>query len=58
MHKDFEMSMIGELNLFLGIQISKCFDKVYICKSKYMLGHEVIILGFSSLALNDLDITY
>jgi len=35
MHVEFEMSMIGELKKFLGIQINQCKDGVYVHQSKY-----------------------
>jgi hypothetical protein len=30
MHDEFEMSMMGELTFFLGIQINQCKDGVYV----------------------------
>ena len=36
MQDEFEMSMMGELNFFLGIQINQCKDGVYVHQSKYM----------------------
>jgi len=30
MQDEFEMSMIGELKFFFGIQINQCKDKVYV----------------------------
>jgi len=35
MQEEFEMSMIGELKFFLGIQINQCKDGVYVHQSKY-----------------------
>jgi len=35
MHNEFEMSMMGELKFFLGIQINKCKDGVYVHQTKY-----------------------
>lgn len=35
MHAEFEMSMIGELKFFLGIQINQGKDEVYVHQSKY-----------------------
>ena len=35
MQDEFEMSMMGELKFFLGIQINKCKDGVYVHQSKY-----------------------
>jgi len=32
---EFEMSMMGELKFFLGIQINKCKDGVYVHQTKY-----------------------
>jgi len=36
MRKEFEMSMIGELNFFLGLQIKQCKDGIFINQSKYV----------------------
>jgi hypothetical protein len=36
MSKEFEMSMIGELNFFLGLQIKQLKDEIFISKSKYL----------------------
>ena len=35
MQEEFEMSMMGELKFFIGIQINQCKDKVYVHQSKY-----------------------
>jgi len=35
MQEKFEMSMMGELKFFLGIQINQCKDGVYVHQSKY-----------------------
>jgi len=35
MQDEFEMSMMGELKFFLGIQINQCKDGVYVHQSKY-----------------------
>jgi len=35
MQDEFEMSMIGELKFFLGIQINQCKDGVYVHQTKY-----------------------
>jgi len=35
MKEEFEMSMMGELKFFLGIQINQCKDGVYVHESKY-----------------------
>jgi len=35
MHDEFEMSMMGELKFFLGIQINQCKDRVYVHQTKY-----------------------
>ena len=31
----FEMSMVGDLNYFLGLQIKQCKDGIFFCQSKY-----------------------
>ncbi|GJU02639.1 retrovirus-related pol polyprotein from transposon TNT 1-94 [Tanacetum coccineum] len=36
MHDEFEMSMMGELNLFLGLQIKKMEDGIFFNQSKYI----------------------
>ncbi|GKB08539.1 retrovirus-related pol polyprotein from transposon TNT 1-94, partial [Tanacetum coccineum] len=36
MHDEFEMSMIGELNFFLGLQIKKMEDGIFFNQSKYI----------------------
>jgi hypothetical protein len=33
MSKEFEMSMIGELSFFLGLQIKLLKDVIFICQS-------------------------
>jgi len=35
MQDEFEMSMMGELKFFLGIQINQCKDGVYVHQTKY-----------------------
>jgi len=35
MRDEFEMSMMGELKFFLGIQVNQCKDGVYVHKTKY-----------------------
>jgi len=36
MQSEFEMSLLGELTYFLGIQISQQEKGIFICKSKYI----------------------
>ncbi|GJT71929.1 copia protein [Tanacetum coccineum] len=36
MHDEFEMSMIGELNFFLGLQIKQMEDGIFFNQSKYI----------------------
>ncbi|GKA89846.1 retrovirus-related pol polyprotein from transposon TNT 1-94 [Tanacetum coccineum] len=36
MHDEFEMSMLGELNFFLGLQIKKLEDDIFFNQSKYI----------------------
>ncbi|GJV61666.1 retrovirus-related pol polyprotein from transposon TNT 1-94 [Tanacetum coccineum] len=36
MHDEFEMSMMGELNFFLGLQIKQMEDKIFFNQSKYI----------------------
>ncbi|GKB73086.1 retrovirus-related pol polyprotein from transposon TNT 1-94 [Tanacetum coccineum] len=36
MHDEFEMSMIGELNFFLGLQIKQLGDGIFFNQSKYV----------------------
>jgi hypothetical protein len=36
MSQEFEMSMIGELSFFLGLQVKQTKDETFICQSKYM----------------------
>nr|GEZ80915.1 uncharacterized mitochondrial protein AtMg00810-like [Tanacetum cinerariifolium] len=36
MHDEFEMSMMGELNLFLGLQIKQMEDIIFFNQSKYV----------------------
>nr|GEU88528.1 retrovirus-related Pol polyprotein from transposon TNT 1-94 [Tanacetum cinerariifolium] len=36
MHDEFEMSMIGELNFFLGLQIKQMEDRIFFNQSKYI----------------------
>ena len=35
MQHEFEMSMMGELNYFLGLQIKQMRDGIFICQAKY-----------------------
>jgi len=35
MQNEFEMSMMGELNLFLGLQIKRTKNEIFISQSKY-----------------------
>ncbi|XP_073056906.1 uncharacterized protein [Primulina eburnea] len=35
MSSTFEMSMVGELNFFLGLQIKQMHDGIFLCQSKY-----------------------
>ncbi|GKD83834.1 retrovirus-related pol polyprotein from transposon TNT 1-94 [Tanacetum coccineum] len=36
MHNKFEMSMIGELNFFLGLQVNQMEDEIFFNQSKYI----------------------
>ncbi|GKB06487.1 retrovirus-related pol polyprotein from transposon TNT 1-94 [Tanacetum coccineum] len=36
MHDEFEMSMMGELNFFLGLQIKQLDDEIFFNQSKYI----------------------
>jgi len=36
MKKEFEMSMMGELNYFLGLQIKQKGDRIFINQAKYL----------------------
>ena len=36
MQKEFEMSLLGELKLFLGLQISQISNGIFISQSKYI----------------------
>ncbi|GJU24150.1 retrovirus-related pol polyprotein from transposon TNT 1-94 [Tanacetum coccineum] len=36
MHDEFEMSMMGELNFFLGLQIKQLEDEIFFNQSKYV----------------------
>ncbi|GJU77550.1 retrovirus-related pol polyprotein from transposon TNT 1-94 [Tanacetum coccineum] len=36
MHDEFEMSMMGELNFFLGLQIKQMEDRIFFNQSKYI----------------------
>jgi hypothetical protein len=36
MSKEFEMSMIGELSFFLGLQIKQLKDRIFVSQSKYL----------------------
>ncbi|XP_039122090.1 uncharacterized mitochondrial protein AtMg00810-like [Dioscorea cayenensis subsp. rotundata] len=35
MQEEFEMSMVGELNYFLGFQIKQCKEGIFISQTKY-----------------------
>lgn len=35
MHGEFEISLMGELTYFLGIQIKQLKEGMFVCKSKY-----------------------
>ena len=35
MQREFEMSMMGELKFFLGLQIKQCKDGIFINQTKY-----------------------
>ena len=35
MKKEFEMSMVGELNYFLGLQVKQWEDGIFISQEKY-----------------------
>ena len=36
MSREFEMSMIGELSFFLGLQIKQLKEDTFVCQSKYV----------------------
>ncbi|GJR65784.1 retrovirus-related pol polyprotein from transposon TNT 1-94 [Tanacetum coccineum] len=36
MHDEFTMSMLGELNFFLGLQIKQIEDEIFFNQSKYI----------------------
>ena len=36
MSREFEMSMIGELSFFLGLQIKQLKEGTFVCQSKYV----------------------
>ena len=36
MSKDFEISMTGEHNFFLGLQIKQCQDGIFVNQNKYV----------------------
>jgi hypothetical protein len=36
MYREFEMAMIGELSLFLGLQVKQTKDETFIYQSKYV----------------------
>jgi hypothetical protein len=36
MQIEFEMSMIGELSYFLGLQLKKIFARIFISQEKYL----------------------
>ena len=35
MREEFEMSMVGELNIFLGLQVKQTESEIFISQSKY-----------------------
>lgn len=35
MQGEFEMSMMGELNYFLGLQIKQLKEETFVCQTKY-----------------------
>jgi len=35
MQSEFEMSMMGELSFFLGLQVKPSKDGIFLCQSKY-----------------------
>jgi len=35
MQGEFEMSMMGELSFFLGLQVKQTKDEIFLCQSKY-----------------------
>ena len=35
MQGEFEMSMMGELSFFLGLQVKQTKDEIFLCESKY-----------------------
>ena len=37
MHSEFEMSMMRELNYFLGLQIKQTKDGIFVNQSKYVM---------------------
>ena len=36
MHNEFEMSLFGELNFFMGLQISQLDEGIFISQTKYI----------------------
>ena len=36
MQSRYELSMMGELNYFLGLQVSQRQDEIFICQSNYV----------------------
>jgi hypothetical protein len=36
MSREFDMSMIGELSFFLGLQVKQIKDETFFCQSKYV----------------------
>ena len=36
MESEFEMSLMGELNYFLGLQINQTADGIYLSQNKYI----------------------
>ena len=39
MHSKFEMSLMGEMKFFLGLQVYQRLDGIFICQSKYLKEH-------------------
>ncbi|XP_050888634.1 uncharacterized mitochondrial protein AtMg00810-like [Lathyrus oleraceus] len=35
MHSEFEMSLVGEVTYFLGLQVKQIYDTIFISQSKY-----------------------
>ena len=36
MQSKFEMSLVGELKFFFGLQVDQRLDEIFICQSKYL----------------------